>query len=86
MGDPDSFVETNLSQMAAFAIFKGIKTGAIDKKYLEFARKMKEGALSKVDEFGYVQGAAGSPGFNSPGTSTEAQAFLLMMFAAEEKI
>ena len=85
VGEPDSFVETNLSQMAAFAVFKSVKTGAIDKKYMEFAKKMKEGALSKVDEFGYVQGAAGSPFFNSPGTSTEAQAFLLMMLAAEEK-
>jgi len=86
VGDPDSFVETNLSQMAAFAIFKSIKAGAIDKNYLDFAKKMKEGALAKVDEFGYVQGAAGSPYFNSPGTSTEAQAFLLMMLAAEEKL
>ena len=83
VGDTDAFVETNLSQMAAFAIFKGIKSGAIDTKYLEFARKMKEGALAKVDELGYVQGAAGSPSFSVPGTSTEAQAFLLMMLAAE---
>jgi len=86
VGEPDSYIETNLSQMAAFAIFKSIKTGAIDKKYLEFARKMKTGALSKTDEYGYVQGAAGSPSFNSPGTSTEAQSFLLMMLAAEEKL
>jgi len=84
VGEPDSFVETNLSQMAAFAVFKGVKTGAIDKKYLELAEKMKKGALAKVDENGYVQGAAGSPFFNSPGTSTEAQSFLLMMLAAEQ--
>ena len=83
VGEPDTFVETNLSQMAAFAIFKSVKTGAIDQKYLALAKKMKEGALSKVDEYGYVQGAAGSPSFNSPGTSTEAQAFLLMMLSAE---
>ena len=85
VGEQGSFVETNLSQMTAFAIYKGVETGAINKKYLDFASKMKEGALAKVDEFGYVQGAAGSPNFNSPGTSTEAQAFLLMMLAAEEK-
>ena len=83
--EPDSFAETNLSQMTAFAIFKSVKTGATDQKYLTFAKKMKEGALAKVDEYGYVQGAAGSPHFNSPGTSTEAQAFLLMMLAAESK-
>ena len=86
VGEPDSFVETNLSQMTAFAVFKSVKTGAIDANYLEFARKMKEGALAKTDEYGYVQGAAGSPFFNSPGTSTEAQAFLLMMLAAEQKL
>ena len=86
VGASDSFVETNLSLMAAFAIFKGIKTGAIDTKYLEFARKMKDGALAKVDEYGYVREAAGSPYFNSPGTSTEAQAFLLMMLAEEQKL
>ena len=86
VGEPDSFVETNLSQMTAFAVFKGIKSGAVDMKYLDFARKMKEGALTKVDDCGYVQGAAGSPSFNSPGTSTEAQAFLLMMLDAEQKL
>jgi len=85
VGEADSFVETNLSQMAAFSIFKSVKTGAINKKYLEFAKKMKEGALTKTDNYGYVRDAAGSPFFNSPGTSTEAQAFLLMMLAAEEK-
>jgi len=86
VGESASFVETNLSQMAAFAIFKSVKTSAINTKYLEFARKMKEGALTKVDEYGYVQEVAGSPFFNSPGTSTEAQAFLLMMLAAEQKL
>ena len=86
VGEADTFPETNLSQMTAFAIFKSVKTGAIDKKYLTFATKLKEGALAKVDEYGYVQGAAGSPFFNSPGTSTEAQAFLMMMLAAAEKL
>jgi len=82
VGEADSFVETNLSQMAAFAIFKAVKNNAIDAKYIAFAEKMKASALAKVDEYGYVQGAAGSPNFNSPGTSAEAQAFLLMMLAA----
>jgi len=83
---PESFVETNLSQMAAFAIFKAVKIGAINTSYLSAAEQMKKGALSKVDEFGYVQDACGSPTFSSPGTSTEAQAFLLMMLAAEKQL
>lgn len=86
VGEQDTFVETNLSQMAAFAIFKSVMTGAIDRKYLPFAEKMKAGALAQVDELGYVQGAAGAPHFNSPGVSTEAQAFLLMMLSAAGKI
>jgi rhamnogalacturonyl hydrolase YesR len=84
--DPETYVETNLSQMAAFAIYKAVKNGAIDSSYLGIAKKMQQGATSKVDESGYVQDAAGSPAFNAPGTSTEAQAFLLMMYAAEAKI
>jgi len=35
VGEQGSFVETNLSQMVAFAIFKGVKTGAISLLYLE---------------------------------------------------
>jgi rhamnogalacturonyl hydrolase YesR len=84
--DTESFVETNLSQMVAFAIFKGVKCGAIDTKYLEFAKKMKNGAFAKIDGLGYVQDAAGAPHFDKPGVSTEAQAFLLMMLAAEQKL
>jgi Predicted unsaturated glucuronyl hydrolase involved in regulation of bacterial surface properties, and related proteins len=84
--DPRSYIETNLSQMAAFAIYKAVKNKAINPDYLQAARKMQEGALSKIDQFGYVQDVAGSPMFNAPGTSTEAQAFFLMMIAAENKI
>jgi hypothetical protein len=36
-----------------------------------------------VDDYGYIRDASGSPFFNSPGTSAEAQAFHVMMMAAE---
>ena len=83
--DPSSFIETNLSQMAAFGIYKGVRIGALDAKYRSFADKMKAGAISKIDKFGYVQDACGSPTFSKPGTSTEAQAFFLMMEAENRK-
>ena len=83
--DPNSFIETNLSQMSAFGIYKGIRLGALDVKYRTYADKMKAGAISKIDSFGYVQDACGSPSFNKPGTSTEAQAFFLMMEAENLK-
>ena len=79
--EPDSFVETNLSQMAAFGIFKGIRMGMLDIKYRNYADKMRVGAISKIDSLGYVQDVCGSPTFRKPGTSTEAQAFFLMMEA-----
>ena len=84
--EPTSFVETNLSQMAAFGIYKGIRLGMLDAKYRDYADKMKAGAISKIDSFGYVQDACGSPTFSKPGTSTEAQAFYLMMEAEELKL
>jgi rhamnogalacturonyl hydrolase YesR len=83
--DPNSFIETNLSQMAAFGIYKGVRLGMLDTKYRSYAEKMKTGAISKIDKFGYVQDACGSPSFSKPGTSTEAQAFFLMMEAESSK-
>ena len=77
--DPTTFVETNLSQMAAFGVYKGIRLGMLDEKYRTYADQMKAGAISKIDSLGYVQDACGSPSFSKPGTSTEAQAFFLMM-------
>jgi len=83
---PDTFVETNLSQMLAFSIYKGVKVGWLEDSYLKAADKMRAGAHCKVDEFGVIQDACSSPIFDRPGTSTEAQAFFLMMEAAHSKL
>ena len=80
--DTNTFVETNLSQMLAYSIYKGVKSGWLKESYIKSADKMRAGAHAKVDEYGVVQGACGSPLFDRSGTSTEAQAFLLMMEAA----
>jgi rhamnogalacturonyl hydrolase YesR len=80
--DPDSFVETNLGQMLAYAIYMGLKAGWLVKAYREKADAMREAARLKVDENGIVQGACGSPTFQNAGTSTEAQSFFLMMESA----
>lgn len=80
--EPSTFVETNLSQMLAFSIYKGAKAGWIDESYVRVAHRMRAGALEKVDAYGRVQDACGSPTFDKPGTSTEAQAFFVMMETA----
>jgi unsaturated rhamnogalacturonyl hydrolase len=83
---PDTFVETNLSQMLAYSIYKGVKAGWLEDTYLKAADKMRAAAHSKIDQYGLVQDVCGSPNFDRPGTSTEAQAFFLMMEGAYSKL
>lgn len=84
--NPDSFVETNLGQMLAYSIYKGIKGGWIDVEYQKFADKMKAAAYSKVDEYGLVHGVCGSPDFMHSGTATEGQAFFILMETAYQSL
>lgn len=77
--DSSSFVETNLGQMLAFSIYTGIKAGWLDNSYKAKADKMRMAARAKIDKYGLVQGASGSPNFDRSGTSTEAQSFFILM-------
>jgi unsaturated rhamnogalacturonyl hydrolase len=80
--DPLSFVETNLAQMLAYSIFRGIRGGWIAERYREIAGRMRDAAHAKVDSLGLVRGVCGSPEFDHPGTATEGQAFFILMEAA----
>ncbi len=82
VNEPDTFIETNLGQMLAYSVYRGVKGGWLDRAYLNQADMMRQAAYSKIDEHGYVTGAAGAPSFDHPGRSTEAQAFFLLMEAA----
>jgi unsaturated rhamnogalacturonyl hydrolase len=79
---PATFVETNLAQMLAFAIYEGVAAGWLPANYRAHADRMRAAARVKMDADGYVQGACGAPSFDRPGPSTEAQAFCIMMEAA----
>jgi len=80
--DPTTFVETNLAQMLAYAIYRGIQGGWLDEAYRARADRMRKAAHNKVDDLGLVQGVCGSPSFDRPGTAAEGQAFFLLMEAA----
>lgn len=80
--DPTSFVETNLAQMLAYSIYRGLAAGWLDASYRELADHMRQAAHAKVDQYGLVWGVCGSPHFDRPGTATEGQAFFLLMEAA----
>jgi len=84
--NPHSFVETNLAQMLAYSIYRGIRGGWIDEGYRKKADRMRLAAHSKVDELGLVQGVCGSPEFDHPGTATEGQAFFIMMEVAYNEL
>jgi rhamnogalacturonyl hydrolase YesR len=84
--DPRSFVETNLAQMIAYSIYRGIRGGWIDRSYREKADRMRTAAHAKVDRLGLVQGVCGSPEFDHAGTAAEGQAFFLLMEAARSEL
>lgn len=80
--DPNSFVETNLSQMLAYTIYRGVLAGWLPGDYLAAADRMRAAAHAQVDEFGMVHGVCGSPDFDHAGTAAEGQAFFLLMEAS----
>jgi rhamnogalacturonyl hydrolase YesR len=83
--DPTTFVETNLSQMLSYVLFRGMAEGWLDPAYRKPAETMRAAALGKVDRFGFVQGVCASPHFDRPGTAAEGQAFFLLMESAAGK-
>ncbi len=80
--DPATFVETNLAQMLAYSIFRGVREGWLERRYLDAGESLRAAALARIDGEGLVRGVCGSPGFDRPGTATEGQAFCLLMEAA----
>ncbi|NQT25107.1 glycoside hydrolase family 88 protein [candidate division KSB1 bacterium] len=84
--DPATFIETNLSQMLSYSIYRGIQAGWLPDTYFTDAEHMRMAAHSKIDNYGYVRDVCGSPFFNSPGTATEGQAFFILMEAARRNL
>lgn len=83
--DSGSFVETNLSQMVCYSVFRAKSSNWAKSEWLPAAEKMRAAALSKVDRYGLVRDVCGAPTFDKPGVAPEGQAFFLMMEAAFAK-
>ncbi len=81
LDDPSTFVETNAAQMFAYAALTGAADGWLPSSYAAVGRDLYEAAGRKVDASGVVRDACGSPSFDRPGTSAEAQAFRLLAAA-----
>ncbi len=80
--DPETFRETNVAQMLAFTALLGAADGWLPATYAATGRDLFSVAAAQVDERGFVTGACGSPGFDRPGVSSEAQAFHLFTAVA----
>jgi len=79
---PATFVETNLAQMLAYTIYRGVAAGWLDPGYRSRADALRRAAHGQVDALGLVQGVCGAPDFGHAGTATEGQASFLLMEAA----
>jgi len=81
-----NFEESTLPAMLAYSIYTAVKSGWLNNSYLVQADKMRQAVYANVDKFGLMQNASIAPSFNAPGTSTEGQAFFLMMEGACRKL
>lgn len=83
--DPGTFVEGNLAQMLAYVSLTGAADRWLPPSYTETGRDLLAAAARLVDERGFVTPVCGSPHFDRPGTSAEAQAFHLLAHAAASR-
>ncbi|HEX8095226.1 glycoside hydrolase family 88 protein [Jatrophihabitans sp.] len=86
LDDPSTFVEANLGQMLAYAIFTGVADGWLPAAYAETAGSLLVCARERLDADGLVTGVCGAPHFDRPGISAEAQAFFLLASAAAQRL
>lgn len=76
---PNTFEESECSEMAAYTIFRGIYENVLDNRYYKMGCLIREAVIKQVDDNGLVKNCAGSPEFLYAGTSVEGQAHFLMM-------
>lgn len=86
MNDPTTFVDGTAGLMFAYAAFTGVADGWLDHSWTVHAETWLAGAMADVDEYGFVHQVCGSPRFEAPGTSAEAQAFALMALSAQQRV
>lgn len=86
LNDADSFEEVNLSQMTAYTIYRGMRSGWLDNRYMNIADQLRNAALKEMDEDGYVHHVCGMPHFDHCGFAPEAQAFFVLMENEYERL
>lgn len=84
--DPGTFPELNAGQMFAYTIYRGVREGWLEKRYLPYAERVHERAVQCVDAYGLVRPVCGMPEFDRPGIAAEGQAFFILMESARQAL
>jgi unsaturated rhamnogalacturonyl hydrolase len=82
LDDPVTFRESNAAQMFAYGALTGAADGWLPASYADTGRDLLAVASREIDDRGFIRNACGSPRFDRPGVSAEAQAFHLLAVAA----
>ncbi|KAI0340687.1 hypothetical protein BDW22DRAFT_397589 [Trametopsis cervina] len=99
LDDTSSFVETNLSQEMSYTLYRlfhlqrsGTLSGTLGvpsveaeqlEQWAKIAGEMRDAAVGKTDQWGFVRDVCGSPRFKAPGTAAEGQAWAMLMEVAK---
>lgn len=84
--DTSSFVEVDLSQMLAYAIFSGIYYGYLGFDYRGKADLMRKAVNEKTDTYGFVNDACSLTDRNTSCRSVGAQVFYVLMETAANRL
>ncbi|MBQ4074795.1 MAG: glycoside hydrolase family 88 protein [Clostridia bacterium] len=84
--DPGTFPELNAGQMFAYTIYRGVREGWLEQRYLPYAERVHERAVQCVDAYGLVRPVCGMPEFDRPGIAAEGQAFFILMESARQAL
>jgi unsaturated rhamnogalacturonyl hydrolase len=85
LDEPDGPADTNVGSMLGYAALLGATEGWLPSGYGGIGESLVSVVAGCVDDLGRVQGASAAPGFDRPGCSPEAQAFLLLADRAAER-
>lgn len=83
--DASTFVECQTAAMQAYSQVLLCEHGLLDRSVLAQARQILDEITRHIDAHGAVHDCPGSPTFSANGTSTEMQAFWLMLYGALER-
>ena len=82
LDDAGTFLESEVTEMFAYGIYRMVAMGLLDGRYLGCADRARRAVTQRVGDDGVLRGCSGSPTFDREGTSVEGQAHFIMMEVA----